>query len=171
MKKPIVVSDAAYHAALVASAQAPRNPWQLEAVRYVEEGNKIALIFAQGVELVVPASMIPQFSSARPEQLSEIYLTPSGEIIVVNELDVHLGTKELIEAALTVLPGQALNAKFGARGGARSSAAKKISSAENGKKGGRPPNATRQAAMQGVETDMPQLQPAAKPLSGGGNGD
>lgn len=99
------------------------------------------MVFEQGVELSLPTSLIPELSGAKARDLDDVFLSPSGEIIVFDALDAHLSTKAVIEAALAVMPQGAFSAKFGAIGGAKSSPAKKISSAENGKKGGRPKKA------------------------------
>ena len=138
MRPKIVISDKEYERALERSASSPKNPWQLTGLKYLKNKKCLVLCFEQGVELSLPTSLVPQLKNAKPESLKDAFLSPSGEIIVIENLDVHLSTKEVIEAALSVLPHAAFASKFGAIGGAKSSAAKKIASAANGRKGGRP---------------------------------
>ena len=127
MRAKIVISDEHYQNALKKSASLPKNPWQLNGLQYLKNKRHLVLGFEQGVELSVPTSLIPQLTNADPERLKDAFLSPSGEIIVIEDLDVHLSTKEVIEAALSVMPHAAFASKFGAIGGAKSSAAKKNS--------------------------------------------
>lgn len=138
MKKRIQISENDYQAALEESRNAPRNPWQLSAVLYDSVRNRIVMSFSQGVEFVLPVEFIEEFSKAKKKDLQKIYLTPSGETIVIDEVDAHISTKSLIEAVFSSLPPKLISSKFASRGGARTSAAKKVTSAENGRKGGRP---------------------------------
>ncbi|USX22873.1 DUF2442 domain-containing protein [Oxalobacteraceae bacterium OTU3REALA1] len=142
MRSKIVISDKEYESALERSASSPKNPWQLTGLKYLKNKKCLVLGFEQGVELSLPTSLVPQLKNAKPENLKDAFLSPSGEIIVIENLDVHLSTKEVIEAALSVMPDAAFASKFGAIGGAKSSAAKKIASAANGRKGGRPKTVT-----------------------------
>ncbi|MEV4778821.1 DUF2442 domain-containing protein [Burkholderia sp. LMU1-1-1.1] len=142
MKPKIVISNEEYEKALKRSVSSPKNPWQLTGLKYLKNKKCLVLGFEQGVELSLPTSLVPQLKDAQPENLKDAFLSPSGEIIVIESLDVHLSTKEVIEAALSVVPHAAFASKFGAIGGAKSSAAKKITSAANGRKGGRPKTVT-----------------------------
>lgn len=153
MTSKIVISDKKYQAALKKSAKLVKSPWQLTALKYLKNKQCLVLSFEQGVELSLPTSLIPQLANAKPADLRGAFLSPSGEIIVIEELDVHLSTKEVIECALSVMPHAAFSSKFGAIGGAKSSAAKKITSAANGRKGGRP-----KAARTSTSEDQPQRE-------------
>ena len=93
---------------------------------------------AKGVEFSLPVKLVSELAAATAEGLAQIHLTPSGEMVVVEQVNAHIGTKGLIETALSVIPATAMAASLGASGGARSSVAKRTAAAENGKKGGRP---------------------------------
>lgn len=134
----ICISETDYQQSLQASLDAPKSPWQLTAIAYTRPHHELTLSFEQGVKLCVPVSLIPLLAKAKQKDLTAVTLSPSGEIILFDSIDIHLSSRSVIEAALLVMPEGIFASQFGARGGARSSAAKKKSSAENGKKGGRP---------------------------------
>lgn len=134
----IKMSDEEYGQALAASESRPHPPWSLASVRYDRRRNRIVMGLEKGVEFSLPLALVSELSGAAPDVLAQMYLTPSGEVLVVDAIDAHIGTKGLIEAALSVLPARAFAATLGAAGGARSTSAKRNAAAENGKKGGRP---------------------------------
>ena len=135
----IKISDEEYGQALAESESRPRPPWSLASVGYDRHRNRLIMGLEKGVEFSLPLALVSELASAAPDVLAQMYLTPSGEVLVVDEIDAHIGTKGLIEAALSVLPARAFAATLGASGGARSTNAKRSAAAENGKKGGRPP--------------------------------
>ena len=135
----IKISDEEYGQALAESENRLRPPWSLASVRYDRRRNRIILGLEKGVEFSLPLALVSELADAPPDVLAQMHLSPSGEVLVVDGIDVHVGTKGLIEAALSVLPAKAFAATLGAAGGARSSNAKRSAAAENGKKGGRPP--------------------------------
>ena len=135
----IRISDEEYGQALAESESRPRPPWSLASVGYDRRRNRIVMGLEKGVEFSLPLALVSELSGAPPDVLAQMYLTPSGEMLVIDTIDAHIGTKGLIEAALSVLPARAFAATLGAAGGARSTSAKRDASAENGKKGGRPP--------------------------------
>lgn len=135
----IKISDEEYGQALAESESRPRPPWSLASIRYDRRRNRIVMGLEKGVEFSLPLALVSELSGAAPDVLAQMYLTPSGEMLVVDAMDAHIGTKGLIDAALSVLPARAFAATLGATGGARSTSAKRNAAAENGKKGGRPP--------------------------------
>jgi hypothetical protein len=136
--KRITISDEQYKQELAISETRPRPPWSLSSVSYDRRRNRIIMGLAKGVEFSLPVKLVSELSAATAEGLAKIHLTPSGEMVVVEQVDAHIGTKGLIETALSVIPATAMAASLGASGGARSSVAKRTAAAENGKKGGRP---------------------------------
>lgn len=134
----ITISDEQYSQELAISETRPRPPWSLSSVSYDWRRNRIIMGLAKGVEFSLPVELVSELSAATVEGLAQIHLTPSGEMVVVEQVDAHIGTKGLIETALGVIPAKAMAASLGASGGARSSEAKRTAAAENGRKGGRP---------------------------------
>jgi hypothetical protein len=141
----IKITDEEYEQALAASEASPRPPWSLCSIRFDRQCNRIIMGLEKGVEFSLPLALISELSGAAPDVLAQMYLTPSGEVLVVDGIDAHIGTKGLIEAALSVLPARAFAATLGAAGGARSTSAKRNAAAENGRKGGRPPKGQERA--------------------------
>jgi hypothetical protein len=135
----IKISSEEYGQALAESENRGRPTWSLASIRYDRRRNRIIMGLEKGVEFSLPLAMIGELSGVPPDVLAQMYLTPSGEVLAVDEIDAHIGTKGLIEAALSVLPARAFAATLGAAGGTRSTSAKRNAAAENGKKGGRPP--------------------------------
>lgn len=140
----IRISDEEYEQALAASGNSARPPWSLFSIRFDRRRDRIVMGLQKGVEFSLPLALISELSGAPPDVLAQMYLTPSGEMLVVDGIDAHIGTKGLIEAALSALPARAFAANLGAAGGARSTKAKRNAAAENGKKGGRPPKGKRE---------------------------
>ena len=138
MKKTHHMSQATYEKALADSAMRPRNPWAVDAVEYDGVKKSILMRFPSGVGLALPVSLIDEFASVKPADLLKVYLSPSGETLCLDEVDVHVSTHGLIRDVFAQLPKGILASRFGAIGGSRSSETKKMTSAENGKKGGRP---------------------------------
>lgn len=138
MKKTHHISQADYEKALAESAKRPRNPWALDAVEYDGVKKSILMRFPGGVGLALPVSLIDEFASVKAADLLKVYLSPSGETLCLDEAGVHISTHGLIRDVFAQLPKEMLASRFGAIGGSRSSETKKVTSAENGKKGGRP---------------------------------
>jgi hypothetical protein len=64
---------------------------------------------------------------------------PDGSAIEIEQRDIHVSVYGLIVALLpAMLPSQAIAAIFARRGGQSTSAAKRQSAQQNGRKGGRP---------------------------------
>lgn len=138
MRQKFEISKAAYQQAIENRQKAPRNPWQLDAVRYDRVRKSIVLVFPKHISFSIPVELINELTHAKARELESIYLTPSGETLVVEGVDAYISTKGLIRDILEAMPREILTAKFASIGGSQRSTIKKISSAENGRKGGRP---------------------------------
>ena len=141
MKKNHHISQEAYEKALADSAKRVRNPWAVDAVEYDGVKESILMRFPGGVGLALPVSFIDEFAGVKPADLLKVYLSPSAETLCLDEADVHISTHGLIRDVFAQLPKEMLASRFGSIGGSRSSETKKATSAENGKKGGRPKKA------------------------------
>lgn len=142
MRQKFEISKAAYEHALESRKKATRSPWQLDAVRYDRARKSIVLVFPSQIGFSIPVHLVNELAHAKVSELESIYLTPSGETLVVEGVDAYISTKGLIRDLLEAIPREILAAKFASIGGSKRSAVKKISSAENGRKGGRPKKTT-----------------------------
>jgi hypothetical protein len=135
-----------YQALARSEAELAASPWRLEQIRYLCGGGprRLELSFpgpASAPSLVVPVSNIRELASATVKDLRELHLSPARDTIVSDALDVHISVEGLIRdvhqsnAAFKKL----ISTLWGAQGGRRTSDLKRLTSAANGKKGGRPP--------------------------------
>ncbi len=111
---------------------------RITSVGYDRRDDKITLALANGIEYRLPVASIAELSQLPKASLEALCLSPSGEVLALELEDVHISTDGLLLDVAGGLPDKILAARFGAAGGARTSALKKASSAENGKLGGRP---------------------------------
>ena len=138
MKRTHHITQPDYDAAIAESAKRERNPWAVDAVEYDKVKKSILMRFPGGVGLSLPVSFIDEFADVKPSDLLKVYLSPSGEMLCLDEADVYISTHGLIRDVFAQLPKEVMASRFGAIGGSRSSESKKLTSAQNGKKGGRP---------------------------------
>lgn len=138
MKTIEFVNDAAYAKLQAQSEKNNAKPKRYESVRYDDERGTLSLTLARGVELALPVAAIRELANLAPHHLKEARLSVSGDAIVFSAADVHISADGLLRGMLALIPSDALAARFAASGGLRTSAAKKLASAANGKLGGRP---------------------------------
>ena len=120
------------------SLTAQRRAFRITSVGYDRSDDKITLTLANGIEYRLPVSRIAELSQLQRTSLEALRLSPSGETLMLEPEDVHISTAGLLRDVAEGLPNKIFAARFGAVGGARTSAVKKASSARNGKLGGRP---------------------------------
>ena len=132
------LSQADYEKALAASAVRPKPPWAVESVEFDSVSRNMILRFPGGVGLSVPVVFITELTRLKTADLKRVYLSPSGETLCLDSADVHVSTRGLINEVFAQLPKEVAASRMGAVGGGSTSPAKRLSSAENGKKGGRP---------------------------------
>ncbi|HEY9899891.1 MAG TPA: DUF2442 domain-containing protein [Pantanalinema sp.] len=108
-------------------------------VRYLPERHEIQLGLRSGVTLEIPLDKIGELSAATPADLEQVALTPSGTTLMCRPLDVDISVEGLV---LDLLGGddwkRAMRRRLNQEAARKTSAKKAASSAENGKKGGRP---------------------------------
>jgi hypothetical protein len=143
MPKEFTLSQSDYEEALLKSAKRPRSPWQLDAVVYDKARKSIVLIFPERFGFSIPIHHVDELATAKIKDIEKIFLTPSGETLVVEGVDAYISAKGLIEDMLKSIPRGILTSNFASIGGAKTSANKRSSSIENGRKGGRPKMHTR----------------------------
>ncbi|MCF5706266.1 DUF2442 domain-containing protein [Pseudomonas syringae] len=91
-----------------------------------------------GVELAIPPRLVEGMSEARPDQLDQIEVSPSGLGLHFPKLDADLYVPALLEGVLGSRSWMAR--QLGAMGSSVMSEAKAKAARANGKKGGRPRN-------------------------------
>ncbi len=107
--------------------------------RYDRRLNRIVVELSSGVELSFSPQRAQGLEGARPADLSEIEITPSGFGLHCPKLDADLYLPALMEGILGSRRWMA--ARMGAAGGKAKSPAKASASRRNGRLGGRPKKA------------------------------
>ena len=138
MKTIEFVNDAAYAKLKARSEKNNAKPKPFQSVRFDEKRMSLAIALLGGMELALPVAEISELANVAPKHLKEARLSVGGDTIVFSAADVHISADGLLRDMLARLPREAIAAQFAASGGARTSAAKKLASAANGKLGGRP---------------------------------
>ena len=132
------VSDAQYTKALRESRKAKDSLWRLDGLEYDKSHRELRLVM-HGAGIGVPVAWVSQLEGATERDLKSLYLTPSGDTVVAERMDVFLSVEQLVkEFVRTAIPHQALASAFGAKGGAQTSERKRLAASANGAKGGRP---------------------------------
>jgi Protein of unknown function (DUF2442) len=106
------------------------------AARFDRRRDRIIVSLNTGLELAFPPRIAQGLERARPGDLTDIEISPSGFGIHFPKLDAHLHLPGMLQGVFGSKSWMA--AQLGAAGGARRSAAKTAASRANGKRGGRP---------------------------------
>ncbi len=104
--------------------------------RFSAASGRIGVTMLNGVEVLIPVALIPDLARAEEYQLAQVKVTPLGDALEWPILDLFLDLEGLLLAVLGAKLGRTVAAR---KAGAATSDAKKVSSAQNGRKGGRPP--------------------------------
>lgn len=99
------------------------------------ETREVVVEFNNGSKFIFPADKGQGLQGATDEQLANIKLFPGGAGLRWEDLDVDLSIPYLMEG---IFGSKLWMREMTAKGGRSTSEAKKASSKENGKKGGRP---------------------------------
>jgi hypothetical protein len=106
------------------------------AVRYDRRISRIVITLSSGLDLAFSPHDAQGLEHARPADLQDAQLSPSGMGVHFPRLDADLYIPALLEGFLGSRKWMA--AEMGKRGGKSVSAAKSTAARENGKLGGRP---------------------------------
>ena len=106
------------------------------AARYDRRRDRVVVRLNTGLELAFPPHFAQGLDKAKPGDLSEIEISPSGFGIHFPRIDAHLYLPALLQGVFGSKSWMA--AQLGAMGGRVRSAAKRAAARTNGKKGGRP---------------------------------
>jgi hypothetical protein len=106
------------------------------AARFDRRRDRVIVSLNTGLELAFPPHIAQGLETAKPSDLTDIEISPSGFGIHFPKLDAHLHLPSMLQGAFGSKSWMA--AQLGAAGGARRSAAKTAASRANGQRGGRP---------------------------------
>jgi hypothetical protein len=106
------------------------------AARYDRRRGRIVVDLDTGIELAFPPHIAEGLADAKPADLMDIEISPSGFGIHFPKLDAHLYLPSLMQGIFGSKTWMA--AQLGASGGRARSAAKAAAARANGKRGGRP---------------------------------
>jgi hypothetical protein len=106
------------------------------AARYDRRGDRVVVNLNNGVELAFPPHIAQGLEAAKPSDLTDIEISPSGFGIHFPRLDAHLYLPSLMQGIFGTKAWMA--AQLGASGGRARTRAKKAAARANGRRGGRP---------------------------------
>lgn len=104
--------------------------------RYIRATRRISVTLDTDIEVIFSADRAQGLAQARPADLSDIEITPSGLGLHFPKLDADIYLPALLEGVLGSKSWMA--ASLGKEGGSSRSKAKATASRNNGKLGGRP---------------------------------
>ena len=104
--------------------------------RYDRQGARIVVSLSNGLDVGVPVAMAQGLAGAKASQLAAIEITPTGLGLHWPKLDADLYLPSLLQGLFGTRRWMA--SLLGKAGGRSTSAAKKVASRANGKRGGRP---------------------------------
>ena len=124
-----------FDSAVARGEQRLRGPHAVSA-RYEPARDRIVVELSTGIEISFPPKRAQGLERARPDELSEIEITPSGLGLHFPKVDADIFVPALLEGVLGSAKWMA--GQMGRIGGAARSASKAQAARENGKRGGRP---------------------------------
>jgi hypothetical protein len=129
-----MISDQEY---LEANQRAANRPGPLAtSARYDRRIGRVLVELDTGYAIAFAPHLAQGLENAKPAQLDEIEVSPSGLGLYFPKLDADLYMPSILQGIFGSKNWTA--ARMGAEGGAKKSAAKAAAAKENGKKGGRP---------------------------------
>ncbi len=138
------VTDAEFAAALAAGRTEEETEIRAQAVRYVPDRDAIEIVTTRHAGFLIPRGWIGALQDVPTEDLTQLEVWPDGSAIELESRDIHISVDGLLTAILpAMLPTRTIAAIFASRGGRATSAAKRSSAQENGRRGGRPHKTSR----------------------------
>ena len=129
-----------YHRASDEGAKAIVSEPRAASVRYDAGTERIIVELTNGCQFVFPPQLVQGLAGAPSAALAKVTVTPTGWGLHWEDLDVDLSVPNL---ALGIFGTRAWMQVLGRRGGLCCSQAKARASRKNGRKGGRPPHASK----------------------------
>jgi Protein of unknown function (DUF2442) len=124
-----------FEAAATRGKERLRGP-QATGACYDAARDRIVVELSTGIEISFSPKQAQGLATARPDDLSEIEIAPSGPGLHFPKIDADIYVPALLEGVLGSAKWMA--GQMGRIGGAARSAAKAQAARENGKRGGRP---------------------------------
>jgi Protein of unknown function (DUF2442) len=106
-----------------------------KSAHYSSQENLVIIELKNGASFSFPPDLVEGLGNAAPEVLQDLWIPESGDSIHWEQLDVSFSIPGLLAG---IFGTKRWMAELGKAGGQATSPAKARSSAENGKKGGRP---------------------------------
>jgi hypothetical protein len=141
------ITDADYAAALAAGRAGAETEIRAQAVRYVADRDSVEIVTTRQAGFLIPRQWIGALQDVSTEDLAKLEIWPDGSAIEIEDRDIHISVDGLMTAILpAMLPTRTIAAIFASRGGKATSAAKRSTAQENGRRGGRPRKSGKTAA-------------------------
>ncbi|MCB1659318.1 MAG: DUF2442 domain-containing protein [Pseudomonadales bacterium] len=131
-----MITDADVQAAEMRMTEKLNSTPHAIAARYDRRVSRIVVSLNTGLELAIPPHIVEGLNHARPAELAEIEISPTGLGLHFPTLDADLYIPSLLEGLFGSSHWMA--AGLGKLGGSSRSEAKAAASRSNGKLGGRP---------------------------------
>lgn len=133
------VTVAELNRALAADAAAGRSELRARRVSYDAERDTVFLWVETDAAIGVARGRVPALAGLPASAMAGLRLWPDGTVLELPRHDVHVSVPGLLARVMEELtPPALLRSMLARRGGSATSEAKRRSSAENGKHGGRP---------------------------------
>ena len=121
--------------ARVAAASSDVLEPRAQAAYYDLNSNRMVIELRSGATFLFPPELVQGLAGASSDSLMQVEVTPSGEGLHWEQLDVDMSIPAII---MGIFGTKAWMAELGSQGGSVSSDAKAKAARENGKRGGRP---------------------------------
>lgn len=131
-----MISEQQIAQAKIQGLKTMRNPNRATAARYDLKTSRVMITLASGIELAVSPAIVQGLTTATPEELMDIELTPMGTGLHFPAIDADIFVPALLQGFTGTRHWMAR--ELGRQGGSHKSELKAITSRENGKLGGRP---------------------------------
>ena len=120
--------------ARAAGRAALNNPIRAVHAFYDEDRDAVGFELKNGASVELPVRSLEELRRVPKQALRTVTLTPAGDALTWDDLDVHISVSGLLHQAFSL----AVRQELGRRGGHATSASKAAAARANGAKGGRP---------------------------------
>jgi hypothetical protein len=121
--------------ARISARESDASELRAQSVHYDQKSSRIVVELRNGASFLFPPELVQGLAGASTDDLVQVEVTPSGEGLHWETLDVDLSIPALM---IGIFGTKAWMAQLGSKGGSVTSTAKAKAARNNGKKGGRP---------------------------------